>query len=270
MGSDAVLLIAVLVLQVATLGVVGYGIYRRAVDDGGDSAQIHERLREDLREVERRLDSRLDLVLGQLLNLGSRAHRERQVAEVADPESEELDEEGDREAEEDLQGETEDGRRAMQEMPFFWDPRRRAAGNPVNRLKNLLNATDFLDSVWHGMDGPFDEAAGILVEYLTAQGMAQPSIKPHPPVEPEAYNHWRFVVLSSDEPGSDECRILVPRHFDRYDPALHRHLFLVRGDQSGVDKNLRELRRCAALKKQGALEGFIGKGLVEEKGILVL
>lgn len=141
---------------------------------------------------------------------------------------------------------------------------------PVNRLQKLLNDSDFRDAVWHRMDGPFDQAARHLVDHLTRNGMAEPKVAPYPEITWGQLNHWRMMVVASQEPGSDATRVLVPRHYDRYDPTLHQPLFILQGNPAAADKHLRELRRCVLLRAQGDLGQGVAPDLVLEKGIVVV
>lgn len=165
---------------------------------------------------------------------------------------------------------------AEQEVPpvsVSWPPDPESSGQGQSappRIEALLSRPDFLSTVWQDMDGAFDVASGHLLHYLSEHGVAEPHIEAFPPLMHDNPNHWIFAVVQSRDGRSEGHRILIPRNFSRYDPAIHDHLFEVRGKRPTLDNYLREIQKCALLKSMGELKGFIARELVEQKGVVIV
>lgn len=289
-GGDF-LLWGLLALQVVILVLLTGGWWWLRRETSRDDEAVEQDILRKLRHLEESAETRLDLVLSQVLQLSEAAERRQPALEEGDDEHrrqrearsanlpileeqpfdesespEEERAEAPDEASDDTNGETP----FPEGVPTFIDPRSFKAEVPRNRLQSLLNDSEFLDAVWHRMDGPFDQAVRHVADYLVGKGIPEPKIVSHPQIARSEANHWRFMVVSSKEPGSDGNRVLIPRHYDRYDPALHLHLFRLQGDPAAEERHLRELRRCALLSVQGDLSETVQPKFVLEKGVMVV
>lgn len=140
----------------------------------------------------------------------------------------------------------------------------------AEELELLLNSPDFRTGVWPRMDGPFDVASAHLLGFLAARGGYEPRVSAHPELAPGYENHWDFMVLASNDGDDGPVRFLIPRHFSRYDPAVHDHLFRVMGGGESLEYFIHELRQCAVLRGSGPLDEFIEPRLVDRKGVVVV
>lgn len=262
MAWQPILLVLVVGLQ-ATLGVGLYLVLRRLSSPARSSPDLVALLRKDIAESERSLARKLDLILAQVLGQGNlstglgdlakaleqmTAQRERPVVHANSTPREE------------------------KPVAVPWPPLSgtEQASGALPRLEVLLNHPDFLSSVWQNMDGAFDIASGHLLRYLSEKGIPEPQIEAFPPLPDGNPNHWIFAVVQGRDHGPEVRRILIPRNFSRYDPALHDHIFEVRGKRPTLDNYIREMQRCALLKPKGELKGFIERELVETPGVLIV
>ena len=141
------------------------------------------------------------------------------------------------------------------------------------RLADLLSSSEFLENFWHSqMYKPADESRDQLIRFLVEKGQPEPEIEVYPPLQDENPNHWHFIIIQVRGHGgfSEKKRFVIPRHFDRFDPLWHSHLFDVRGRSTTPENFVTALHRCAMLNSSKDLTGYIDKTLVEKKGIISL
>lgn len=150
------------------------------------------------------------------------------------------------------------------------DPARLPPPPPVPSIEILLASNRFREEVWLLLAGPLPEAIERVGGYLRSQGVVAPEIEPYPPSAAQAHNHWSFLVVRSRPVNADSVRVLVPRPYTRYDPALHDHLFRISRPTTTLDTFIRECRACAVLGGAGEIEGLIAASLVKKKGEIVV
>jgi len=252
---DTILLISSLVLELG-LGVGLVLLWRRSGPSSEKSEEsLQRRLQGEMDRFERYLDGKVDLLLAHLSDL--------QVSD-AEPSEGALTEGEDQTTAVDLeQWRPSTDLRAQ-------GPGRRGELSEAEQLDILLSDPDFTSGIWPRMDGEFQVATAHLLGFLSGQGVAEPGVEPHPPTAFEDGNHWDFLVVWSEDAGGEGCRFLIPRNYSRYDPALHDHLFRVRGGGPGLDNFIQELRQCAVLRGAGPIEDLIRPELVKRKGELVV
>ena len=254
MQLATILLTSSLVLELG-LGVGLILLWRRSGPSSEKSEESFKRmLQGEMDRFERYLDGKVDLLLAHLADLQAPDSGSQEEASGQD--------EGP--ATEDLA----DWRPPQNLRPRA--PGRSADLSEAELLDILLSDQDFTSGIWPRMDGEYQVATAHLLGFLSGQGVAEPGVEPHPPTAFEDGNHWDFLVVWSEDAGGDGCRFLIPRNYSRYDPALHDHLFQVRGGGPGLDNFIQELRQCAVLRGSGPIEGLIRSELVERKGELVV
>ena len=242
-----------------SLGVGLYLVARRVRSSlPADPGRSLDRLGEELIVLERKIDGKFDLLVGQITSQAGWGSGLTNLAEALKQRTAEPA--GQRESKEEAP------ERSITPWPADVEPVSSFA-RPTPRIEALLGHPDFLSGVWTGMDGDFHTASGYLLRYLSEKGVPEPRVEAFPPMIEGNPNHWIFLVVDVSARGH---RILIPRNFSRYDPALHDHLFEVRGKQATLDNFIRELQKCALLGATGELQGFIDRDLVEEKGAVVV
>lgn len=251
--------VAVLILQVLSttaLGLMLHGMWKETTRGLGRL----EALQGEIRHLERYIDGKVDLLLNQ--------RRETEPVKV------DL-----REVASDVVREIERARQAREEIVASASPAS-LAGTPLpqapddgdhgKELEALLNSPEFLSDAWIEMNGPLDRVLPSLRRFLADRGQPEPVVDPFPRMAREHPNHWTFLVVHCQGAGPLHRRLLIPRYYSRYDPAIFDHLFDVWGGGNTLESYIEECRKCAVIASTGTLEGYIRADLVQEKGILVV
>lgn len=139
------------------------------------------------------------------------------------------------------------------------------------RLQDLLNGSDFRQDFWQNqMSRRVDECQNELIKFLAEHGQPEPEFQIYPPLQDNNPHHWRFLILQTRGTSPTKRRFVIPRHYDRFDPSWHSHLFQVHGSSNKPENFILELHRCAILSSGKELSGYISKSLVEKQGIISL
>jgi hypothetical protein len=154
--------------------------------------------------------------------------------------------------------------------PVNITPRVRSDGTE-SRLESLLNGSEFLQNFWQNkMSKRVDECQTELIKFLAEHGQPEPEFEIYPPLQDNNPHHWHFLIVQTRGTALDKKRFVIPRHYDRFDPLRHSHLFQVRGSSNKPENFVLELHRCAILSSGKELSGYIDKSLVEKQGIISL
>jgi hypothetical protein len=133
-------------------------------------------------------------------------------------------------------------------------------------IEDVLNSTEFKDGVWPDLFHDFYSCRARLSDFLLSHGLSNVEISSYPPLREGNPNHWEFVLVQPRRKSPDALGCLIPRHFGRYDPSFHSHLFQIEGQSRDSDAYFRELRRCALLHPPDDLEGRIDGKLIVDPG----
>jgi hypothetical protein len=135
-------------------------------------------------------------------------------------------------------------------------------------IEDVLNSTEFKDELWPELFHDFYTCRTRLSDFLLSRGLSNVEINSYPPLREGNPNHWEFALVQPRRKAPDALGCLIPRHFGRYDPSFHCHLFKIEGQSRDSDSYFRELRRCALLHPPDHLEGRIDSQLIVEPGIV--